>query len=124
MSDNNDNIPPQDEDDLLRAKIAKARASGVGNPDKAAQAREAAKDEDRTDMQLGIRAGMEMVVSLISGGLIGYGLDRWLETRPLFFMIFLFTGVGVGFLNIYKITQKIGTGVGFAELHKRKKQGK
>ncbi|MGE4314345.1 MAG: AtpZ/AtpI family protein [Pseudobdellovibrionaceae bacterium] len=113
-----------DEDERLREKIAMARASGIGNPTKAELERLKAKEEDATDMQLGIRAGTEMVVSVLSGSLIGYGLDYWLETKPIFFMIFIFTGIGVGFLNIYKITQKIGTGVGFAELHKRKKQGK
>ena len=113
-----------DEDERLRQKIAAARMAGVGDPSKAEMAKAKKAEGDRSDMQLGIRAGTEMVVSLISGALIGYGLDYWLGTRPIFFMIFLFTGIGVGFLNIYKITQKIGTGVGFAELHKRKKTGK
>jgi hypothetical protein len=29
-------------------------------------------------------------------------------------------GVGVGFLNIYKLSQNIGTSVGFAQMHQKK----
>ncbi len=78
--------------------------------------------EDSNDSRnLGIRAGSELIVGMIAGGLIGYGLDHWLNTKPAFFLIFLILGVGVGFLNIYKLSQNIGTSVGFSELHKREK---
>ncbi len=79
-----------------------------------------ALSEERESRNNGLRAGSELLISMGSGGLIGYGLDHWLSTKPLFFLLFLILGVGVGFLNIYKLSQNIGTSVGFAELHKKK----
>ena len=114
----------EDELDELSDKLSKARNSGVGKPTAEALKREEGQQEDINNMQLGIRAGTELLVGLVAGGLIGWGIDSFFETKPLFFIIFLLLGVCSGFLNIYKITQQIGTSVGFAELHKRKKEGK
>jgi len=33
----------------------------------------------------------------------GYHLDKWLDTTPIFFIIFFFLGVAAGALNIYKL---------------------
>lgn len=108
----------------LQEKLERARREGVGDPTEEEIARAAEEHQDTTNMQLGIRAGTELLVGMIAGGLIGYGLDYYFETKPFLFILFLLIGVCTGFMNIYKITQKIGTGVGFAELHKREKKGK
>ncbi len=108
----------------LQERLDRARAAGVGDPTEDELARARAQQEDATNMQLGIRAGTELLVGLVAGGTIGYGLDMYFETKPFLFIFFLLVGVCTGFMNIYKITQKIGTGVGFAELHKREKKGK
>jgi ATP synthase protein I len=50
----------------------------------------------------GVQAGVELVAGVIVGGLIGYGLDRWLETWPILFVVFFFLGAAAGTLNAYR----------------------
>lgn len=44
----------------------------------------------------------ELIVPAIVGGGIGYLLDRWLHTSPLFLLIIGFAGFGVGLRNLIK----------------------
>lgn len=46
--------------------------------------------------------GIAFAVAITIGTLIGYGLDRWLKTSPLFTIIFFFFGVAAGYLNIFR----------------------
>ena len=75
------------------------------------------------NMNAGVRAGAELVVTIGAGTLIGYYLDSWLGTKPAFLIVFILAGIFAGFMNIYKITQNIGDSVGYAPLHKREKEG-
>ena len=114
MNDNLDKIA------ALKSKLKAARQSGVGrNADDELRKKELSQDDNSNSMNIGLRAGSELIVGMIAGGLVGYGLDYVIGTKAIFFVIFLILGVGVGFLNIYKLTQNIGTSVGFAELHRR-----
>lgn len=102
--------------DNLEAKIAQFKSV------KDAQKRKVTdKDADNDNMNNGIRAGAEMVVTIGAGTLIGYGLDSWLETKPLFLIVFLLAGVCAGFFNIYRITQNIGSSVRSDTLQKAEK---
>ena len=56
----------------------------------------------------GIQAGIELVAGVIGGGLIGYGLDRWLETWPILFVVFFFLGAAAGTLNAYRHIRRAG----------------
>ncbi|MGB1077341.1 MAG: AtpZ/AtpI family protein [Bdellovibrionales bacterium] len=105
----------------LQEKLRKAKRDGVGKK-KELPKKIHGSEVDAESMNIGMRAGSELIVGMAAGGLIGYGLDHWLDTKPIFFLIFLILGVGVGFLNIYKLSQNIGTSVGFAELHQKKSQ--
>jgi ATP synthase protein I len=82
------------------------------------------KSTDEKSMNDGARAGVELVGATLGGGLIGWGLDRFFETSPICFLIFIILGVITGFYNVYKITQNIGTSVGFKQLHDREKNAK
>ena len=79
------------------------------------------KDED---MNAGARAGVELVGALLGGALIGWGLDKVFDTSPVLFIVFTLLGVVTGFYNIYKITNNMGTSVGFRELPKAPKTAK
>ena len=108
-----------DDLDNLEAKIAQFKSVKTD-----AAKQESDKLKDAENMNRGIRAGAELVTTIGAGTLIGYGLDSWLETKPLFLIIFLLAGVCAGFFNIYRITQNIGSSVGYATLQKAEKGAK
>lgn len=111
----------------LEEKIRAAREQGVGLEKKKKNSHFSytpSDEQEAENMNMGFRAGTELVVAMIAGGLIGFGIDSVLPTKPFFFIFFIIVGICTGFWNIYKITNNLGTSVGVAPLHKVKKQGK
>ncbi len=104
--------------DNLEERIKKAQAE--------AREDEVTEDDQQQadNMRQGMMAGSELVGCIAVGGFIGWLLDGWLETKPLFLIIFLLFGIATGFYNVYRTTQGIGTGVGSQPLHRNQKQGK
>ncbi len=54
----------------------------------------------------GVQVGIELVAGVIGGGLIGYALDRWLDTWPVFFLLMFFLGAAGGMLNAYRYIRR------------------
>ena len=54
-----------------------------------------------------MRISVELLSGVIVGATIGFFLDRWLNTTPLFFLLCFFLGVAGSGLNIYKIARKL-----------------
>jgi len=54
-----------------------------------------------------LRASIEMVSTLAVGVLIGWALDRWLETGPWLLIAGLFMGAAAGALNVYRLSARI-----------------
>jgi ATP synthase protein I len=54
-----------------------------------------------------IQVGIELVAGVIGGALIGYGLDRWLGTWPICFLVLFFLGAAAGMLNAYRYLRRI-----------------
>jgi ATP synthase protein I len=52
--------------------------------------------------------GIALVAATAIGLLIGYGLDRWLGTRPWLTMLFTLFGIVAGFLNLFRDVGLIG----------------
>lgn len=50
--------------------------------------------------------GISVVLAIAIGVWFGLALDRWLDTAPWFFWIFLFIGIAAGFKNVYVITRR------------------
>lgn len=48
--------------------------------------------------------GISVVLAIGIGVWFGLFLDRWLDTKPWFFFIFLFIGIAAGFKNVLVIT--------------------
>ncbi len=57
-------------------------------------------------MNLGFRVLSEFVAAIVVGGLIGWKLDEWCHTSPLFIIVFLAIGTAAGFWNVYRIAAK------------------
>jgi ATP synthase protein I len=53
-------------------------------------------------MAYGFRMSSELVAAILVGGLIGYGLDRWLGTTPWLFLVFFVVGFAAGILNLLR----------------------
>ena len=51
----------------------------------------------------GVRVGIELVSSLVVAVGLGWLLDRWLGTRPVFLGLFVLLGGAAGVLNVYRI---------------------
>jgi ATP synthase protein I len=47
--------------------------------------------------------GFVLVLSIVIGFLIGYGLDRLLGTSPWLMIVFTLLGVTAGFIELFKI---------------------
>jgi ATP synthase protein I len=52
---------------------------------------------------LGMRVGVEMVSALVVAVAIGWGLDRWLRTTPIFIAVFVILGGAAGVLNVWRL---------------------
>jgi ATP synthase protein I len=56
---------------------------------------------------LAFRISTELVASLFVALFIGWYVDKWLNTKPIFIIIFFFFGVGAGILNVVRSTKMI-----------------
>jgi len=66
-----------------------------------------------------LRVGVELVAALAVGLAIGWGVDRWLGTRPWGLVVFFFLGAAAGMLNVYRAVQSSGMmGAGGETAHK------
>ena len=50
-----------------------------------------------------MRVGVELVAALVVGLAIGWALDSWLRTRPLFLILFVFLGGAAGIVNVWRL---------------------
>ncbi len=54
-------------------------------------------------MGVGMRVGVELLATLVVGLGIGWGLDRWLHTSPIFLALFVVLGGAAGVMNVYRL---------------------
>ena len=89
--------------DDLGGKLGKTE----GANEKSAEAEEDARFQ-RQGMSYGLRMASELVAAVAVGGLIGYGLDRWVfkTTWPWMFLVFFFLGCAAGCLNVWRSFQR------------------
>ncbi len=53
------------------------------------------------------RVAIEMVVAVAVGGAVGWYLDRWLGTLPLFLILLFFLGAGAGVNNVVRAAKEM-----------------
>ena len=54
-----------------------------------------------------MRLAIDLVAAVVIAGAMGYGLDKWLGTKPWFLVIFLIFGLAAGFRNFYVFAGKL-----------------
>jgi ATP synthase protein I len=94
------------EERLDRARRAQERSAG-GPPV------EGGPSVSRSALGLAFRIGLELVVAVVVGTAIGWGLDKWLGTRPGLTIAFFFLGVGAGMVNVWRAVTGMGMAVGY-----------
>ena len=61
----------------------------------------------RQGVQLAFRLGTELTVATIIGGLMGYALDSYFETKPWGLVVGVIFGVVAGCLGVYRVAMKM-----------------
>ncbi len=51
--------------------------------------------------------GLHLVSGTLVGGVMGYGLDRWLGTAPWGLLFFLILGIIAGFRNAWRDAKRV-----------------
>ncbi len=54
-------------------------------------------------MGIGVRVGVELVSALAVSVAIGWGLDRWLGTKPWLLALFMLLGGAAGVANVWRL---------------------
>ncbi len=52
--------------------------------------------------------GIAFVLAVLIGFLVGYALDNWLGTSPLFIIVFFFLGIAAGIVNVVRTANAVG----------------
>lgn len=63
------------------------------------------------------RIATEMVAGIAVGGFLGWLLDTWLGTSPLFMIVLFFLGAGAGMMNIWRMASGHGLKIGYFDHH-------
>ena len=71
--------------------------------------KETNETKDKTVSPLGIamKMGTEFVAAVFVASFIGFYIDKWLETTPVFIIIFFFIGSVAGIFNVVRSSKMI-----------------
>ena len=92
----------------------KTTLQDLGNRLQQARSAHQGRQPDETDpppsnaMGIALRLGIELVTGVAVGSAIGWFLDNWLGTMPLFLLVFFFLGAGAGTLNVFRSAREMG----------------
>lgn len=86
----------------LGARLKQARKAQKGSASNAPTLR-----SERSGFGQAMGIGAELISALVVGTAIGWFLDRWLDTRPLMTIIFIFLGGAAGILNVFRSAMRM-----------------
>ena len=81
-----------------RLKIAKKNIKGVKQKEVGSNAASFGK---------ALKISTELVAAVVVGSTIGFLLDNWFGTKPLFIICFFFMGVVAGILNVFRSAKRM-----------------
>jgi len=91
--------PPTDD---FNERLARARKRDGGSQQTA---------RDSSLLGYAFRIGTELVAGVAVGGAIGWALDHWLHTSPLFLIVFFLLGTAGGFWNVFRGARAMNAGI-------------
>jgi ATP synthase protein I len=59
------------------------------------------------DASNALTLGWNLALPIFGGALIGYLIDRWLKSSPIFFIGFIVLGIGAGFYSYFKTISRL-----------------
>lgn len=62
---------------------------------------------------LAMRLGTELAAGLAVGIGIGYALDLLFDTKPWLVIVFFILGAAAGFVNVYRVVNRLGLQAGY-----------
>ena len=77
------------------------------------------KSIDKSFLNTLSRIATELVAGLIIGAGLGLLIDNWLETKPLFLIIFFFLGAFAGIYNLWRQLSGNGLKIGYFDKGKK-----
>ncbi|MDQ7246963.1 AtpZ/AtpI family protein [Dongia sedimenti] len=86
--------------DSLDAKLKAARERNRG-PGEAS-----GPSQGASGLAYGSRLSVEIIASLLAGLFIGWVIDHFAGTGPLFMLVFMFLGIGLGVFNVMRISRR------------------
>ena len=62
--------------------------------------------EGQTGLGYGSRLSVEIIASLLAGLGLGWVIDHFAGTKPLFMLVFMFAGLGIGIYNVMRMSRR------------------
>ena len=59
------------------------------------------------DLGMGMKIASDLIAGVLVGIFIGFNVDKYLETKPLFVIVFVFIGFIAGMANVYRTAKKM-----------------
>ena len=69
--------------------------------------KKAKKNVSTSGVGLGMKVATDLLAGVVVGVLIGYNLDSYFETKPLWLIVFLMFGLGAGISNVIKTANRL-----------------
>jgi F0F1-type ATP synthase assembly protein I len=79
------------------------------------------RKKPKSNERAGMQAGLEFAMCIGFGTFLGYQIDSWAGTTPIFLISLFFLGVAAGFWSVFKYSQNQGMTVGFSQLPEQEK---
>ncbi len=97
----------------LSKKVEKARALHSSGPEQPGPEQPGSAQQGRSSaIGLAYRLSIELVVGLVVGGYLGWWLDKFFGTKPLFLLIMLLLGMAAGVINMLRTAHAMNARMG------------
>lgn len=108
--------PPTLDDIGARLQVARKNVDDLSGKNKSGGR------ADAKGIGIAVRIGVELICAIGVGFGLGYVLDRWLDTAPLFMVVLLFLGGAAGVMNVYRVVKGLDDTVGLGRAMERKEE--